>query len=73
MLTVKQKIKKATKVYVGSPQSKVWIKVTKSALNNSLQGRKLNPSDFAFQKSRIQPSDTGEVSKILYVNLGVKW
>jgi|TARA_B110000483_G_scaffold41527_1_gene51521 hypothetical protein len=41
MTTAKQMIKKATKVYVGSPQANTWVKVTKAALNNALQGKEL--------------------------------
>ena len=64
MLTAKQMIKKATKVYVGSPQSKVWTRVTKVSLNNSLQGKKLDPANFAW---------TNDNKAVLLVNLGVTW
>ena len=65
MTTPRQMIKKAINVYVGSPQSKLWIKVTKSSLHNSLQGRVLNPANFAYGLEGFT-SD-------LYVNLGATW
>lgn len=65
MTTARQMIKKATKVYVGSPQSKTWVKVTKASLHNSLQGKVLDPANFAYGLEGFT-SD-------LYVNLGVTW
>jgi hypothetical protein len=65
MTTPRQMIKKATIVYVGSPQSKTWVKVTKSSLNNSLQGRVLDPANFALRLI--------DGLKHLYVNLGATW
>lgn len=64
MTTARQMIKKATKVYVGSPQSKTWTKVTKASLHNSLQGRTLDASNFAW---------TNDNKAVLLVNIGVTW
>lgn len=64
MTTARQMIKKATKVYVGSPQSNTWTRVTKAALHNSLQGRVLDPANFAW---------TNDNKAVLLVNLGVTW
>jgi len=63
MTTARQKIKKATKVYVGSPQSNTWVNVTKASLIRSVQGKTLDPDNFAWTTDR----------KALLVNLGVTW
>ncbi len=65
MTTARQMIKKATKVYVGSPQSKTWVNVTKASLSRSVQGKTLDPANFALRLI--------DGTKYLYVNLGVTW
>ena len=64
MTTARQMIKKATKVYVGSPQSNTWVNVTKASLSRSVQGRTLDPANFAW---------TNDNKAVLLVNLGVTW
>ena len=74
MTTARQMIKKATKVYVGSPQSNTWTRVTKAALHNSLQGRVLDPANFAWtEPSSVSAPWSPDNKPVLLVNLGVTW